>query len=228
MAIGVFDSGVGGLTVHHRLVERFPDRRLHLPGRPGQHALRRAARRGDRRPDPRRLRAAVRRGLRPGGPGLQHRRRRSRCAGCSRPGCPATGASSAGRSTCWASSCRPSRRPPACPGSTRPSGAATRSRSSTSWASSRRPATAASRVYEIEIDKRRQDVAVFSEPCPELARDDRGRRAARRSWPPAIEGHVAGAHHAASAARRTGRSSAAPTTRSSPTCSAPPCRPARR
>jgi glutamate racemase len=31
------------------------------------------------------------------------------------------------------------------------------------------PATAASRVYEIEIDKRRQDVAVFSEPCPQLA-----------------------------------------------------------
>jgi len=30
-------------------------------------------------------------------------------------------------------------------------------------------ATARSRVYEIEIDKRRQDVAVFSEPCPELA-----------------------------------------------------------
>jgi glutamate racemase len=32
------------------------------------------------------------------------------------------------------------------------------------------PATANSRVYEIEVDKRRQDVAVFSEPCPELAR----------------------------------------------------------
>jgi glutamate racemase len=31
------------------------------------------------------------------------------------------------------------------------------------------PGTAASRVYEIEIDKRRQDVAVFSEPCPRLA-----------------------------------------------------------
>ncbi len=31
------------------------------------------------------------------------------------------------------------------------------------------PATAASRVYEIEIDKRRQDVAVFSQPCEELA-----------------------------------------------------------
>jgi glutamate racemase len=32
------------------------------------------------------------------------------------------------------------------------------------------PATVDSRVYEIEIDKRRQDVAVFSEPCPSLAR----------------------------------------------------------
>ncbi|MBS0362590.1 MAG: aspartate/glutamate racemase family protein, partial [Proteobacteria bacterium] len=31
------------------------------------------------------------------------------------------------------------------------------------------PATTNSRVYEIEIDKRRQDVAVFSEACPELA-----------------------------------------------------------
>jgi glutamate racemase len=32
------------------------------------------------------------------------------------------------------------------------------------------PATANSRVYEIEIDKRRDDVAVFSQPCPDLAR----------------------------------------------------------
>ena len=32
------------------------------------------------------------------------------------------------------------------------------------------PGTARSRVYEIEIDKRRQDIAVFSEPCPNLAR----------------------------------------------------------
>ena len=30
-------------------------------------------------------------------------------------------------------------------------------------------ATAISRVYEIEIDKRREDIAVFSEPCPGLA-----------------------------------------------------------
>ena len=29
-------------------------------------------------------------------------------------------------------------------------------------------ATAKSRVYEIEIDKRRQDIAVFTEPCPDL------------------------------------------------------------
>jgi glutamate racemase len=33
------------------------------------------------------------------------------------------------------------------------------------------PATAASRVYEIEIHKRSGEVAVFSEPCPTLARD---------------------------------------------------------
>ncbi len=33
------------------------------------------------------------------------------------------------------------------------------------------PATTASRVYEIEIDKRRGDVAVFSQPCEHLARD---------------------------------------------------------
>ncbi len=32
------------------------------------------------------------------------------------------------------------------------------------------PATTSSRVYEIEIDKRRPDLAVFSEPCPNLAR----------------------------------------------------------
>jgi glutamate racemase len=30
------------------------------------------------------------------------------------------------------------------------------------------PATGRSRVYEIEIDKRREDIAVFSQPCPDL------------------------------------------------------------
>lgn len=52
------------------------------------------------------------------------------------------------------------------------------------------PATAKSRVYEIEIDKRRQDVAVFSEPCPELARMiEAGAPSADLSQ--AIEAHVA-------------------------------------
>ncbi len=60
------------------------------------------------------------------------------------------------------------------------------------------PGTAASRVYEIEIDKRRGDVAVFCEPCPELARmiEAGADEAALRS---AIAGH------AAALARRIGR-----------------------
>jgi len=60
------------------------------------------------------------------------------------------------------------------------------------------PGTAASRVYEIEIDKRRQDVAAFSEPCPELARlIERG----------AGRGELAGviAQHAEALTRRIGR-----------------------
>jgi glutamate racemase len=52
------------------------------------------------------------------------------------------------------------------------------------------PATAASRVYEIEIDKRRQDVAVFSEPCPELARMIEA-GAPREDLAKVVEGHVA-------------------------------------
>jgi glutamate racemase len=51
------------------------------------------------------------------------------------------------------------------------------------------PATAASRVYEIEIDKRRQDVAVFSEPCPELARMIEA-GAASADLAPVVAGHV--------------------------------------
>jgi glutamate racemase len=52
------------------------------------------------------------------------------------------------------------------------------------------PATAASRVYEIEIDKRRQDVAVFAEPCPDLARQiETG--ASEDELRGAIEAHVA-------------------------------------
>jgi glutamate racemase len=60
------------------------------------------------------------------------------------------------------------------------------------------PATAASRVYEIEIDKRRQDVAVFSQPCPELAGlIEAG--APREALAAAIAGHVK------AIARRIGR-----------------------
>lgn len=51
------------------------------------------------------------------------------------------------------------------------------------------PATAASRVYEIEIDKRREDVAVFSQPCPELApMIEQG--APREDLAAAVAGHV--------------------------------------
>ncbi|MGI8840161.1 MAG: glutamate racemase [Caulobacteraceae bacterium] len=52
------------------------------------------------------------------------------------------------------------------------------------------PATAASRVYEIEIDKRSGEVAVFSEACPTLARDIEA-GASEAEIAAAIEAHVA-------------------------------------
>jgi len=52
------------------------------------------------------------------------------------------------------------------------------------------PATARSRVFEIEIDKRKQDLAVFSEPCPNLARMiEEGAGAVELATE--VEGHVA-------------------------------------
>ena len=61
------------------------------------------------------------------------------------------------------------------------------------------PATVASRVYEIEIDKRSGDVAVFSEACPTLARQiEAGADAA--ALRAAVDGHVA------ALTRRIGRS----------------------
>lgn len=51
-------------------------------------------------------------------------------------------------------------------------------------------ATARSRVYEIEIDKRREDIAVFSQPCPELVPLIEG-NASDAEIRPVIEGHVA-------------------------------------
>jgi glutamate racemase len=61
------------------------------------------------------------------------------------------------------------------------------------------PATAASRVYEIEIDKRRQDVAVFSEACPELAREIES-----NAPEPVLRGAIE--DHVAALTRRIGRS----------------------
>jgi glutamate racemase len=50
-------------------------------------------------------------------------------------------------------------------------------------------ATARSRVYEIEIDKRRQDIAVFAQPCPDLVPMIEG-GAGAVELATAIEGHV--------------------------------------
>ncbi len=50
-------------------------------------------------------------------------------------------------------------------------------------------ATAASRVYEIEIDKRRQDVAAFCEPCPNLVHMIEA-GAAREELRAVVEAHV--------------------------------------
>ncbi|MBW8733321.1 MAG: aspartate/glutamate racemase family protein, partial [Asticcacaulis sp.] len=50
-------------------------------------------------------------------------------------------------------------------------------------------ATAGSRVYEIEIDKRRQDLAVFTEPCSGLA-DMIEQGADREALKAKIDGHV--------------------------------------
>jgi glutamate racemase len=169
MAIGVFDSGVGGLTVHHRLVERFPAAdfiyladQANAPygGRPGEEIV-----------------ALTR-------------------AGCERlfaQGCDVvvlacnTAAAVALRrlQQTWLPGYRRELgRPVNVLGIIVPTIEAA---TGLPWEheAERRgdkvekldvlgvfctPATAASRVYEIEIDKRRQDVAVFSEPCPELAR----------------------------------------------------------
>jgi glutamate racemase len=169
MAIGVFDSGVGGLTVHHRLVERFPAAdflyladQANAPygGRPGEEIVRLTR------------------------------------AGCERlfeAGCDLvvlacnTAASVALRrlQQTWLPGYRRELgRPVNVLGIIVPTIEAA---TGLPWEheAERRgdkvekldvlgvfstPATAGSRVYEIEIDKRRQDVAVFSEPCPDLAR----------------------------------------------------------
>ena len=169
MAIGVFDSGVGGLTVHHRLVERFPRAdfvyladQANAPygGRPGEEIVNLTR------------------------------------AGCERlfgAGCDLvvlacnTAAAVALRrlQQTWLPGYRRELgRPVNVLGIIVPTIEAA---TGLPWEheAERRgekvekldvlgvfctPATARTRVYEIEIDKRRQDVAVFAEPCPDLAR----------------------------------------------------------
>jgi glutamate racemase len=188
MAIGVFDSGIGGLTVHHRLVERFPQAdfvyladQANAPygGRPGEEIV-----------------ALTR-------------------AGCERlfsEGCDVvvlacnTAASVALRrlQQTWLPGYRKTLgRPVNVLGIVVPTIEAA---TGLPWEheAERRgdkvekldivgvfstPATAGSRVYEIEVDKRRQDVAVFSEPCPELARMIEA-GAPRDELKRVIDGHV--------------------------------------
>jgi glutamate racemase len=169
MAIGVFDSGVGGLTVHHRLVERFPTAdfvyladQANAPygGRPGEEIVR-----------------LTRAGC-----------ERLFAAGCDLVvlACNTAAAVALRRlqQTWLPGHRRELGRPVNVLGIIVPTIEAA---TGLPWEheAERRgekvekldvlgvfctPATANSRVYEIEIDKRRQDVAVFSEPCPELAR----------------------------------------------------------
>jgi glutamate racemase len=197
MAIGVFDSGVGGLTVHHRLVERFPQADfLYLADQ-----------------------ADAPYGGRPGEEIVELTR-----AGCARlfdAGCSLvvlacnTAASVALRrlqQTWLPAHRRALGRPVNVLGIVVPTIEAA---TGLPWEheAERRgekvekldvlgvfstPATAASRVYEIEIDKRRQDVAVFSQPCPELARMIEA-GAPRAELASVIEGHVQ------ALARRIGR-----------------------
>jgi glutamate racemase len=188
MAIGVFDSGVGGLTVHHALVDRFPEAdfiyladQANAPygGRPGEEIV-----------------TLTR-------------------AGCERlfaEGCDLvvlacnTAASVALRrlQQTWLPGYRRALgRPVNVLGIVVPTIEAA---TGLPWEHEAQdlgekiekvevlgifstPATANSRVYEIEVDKRRSDVAVFSEPCPELARMIEA-GAPRAELKAVIEGHV--------------------------------------
>src|SRR6478609_2903387 len=169
MAIGVFDSGVGGLTVHHRLVERFPDAdfiyladQANAPygGRPGEEivALTKAGsiRLFDEGCDLVVLACntaasvALRRLQQTWLPG--YRRELGRPVNVLGIVVPTIEAATG---LPWEHEAQ--RR-----------GDKVEKLDILGVFST--PATAASRVYEIEVDKRRQDVAVFSEPCPTLAR----------------------------------------------------------
>jgi glutamate racemase len=188
MAIGVFDSGVGGLSVHRALVERFPTADLiyladqaHAPygGLPGERIVE-LTRRGCERlfeagADLVVLGCntasaiALRRLQQTWLPGFQQGRRRpSNILGIIVPTIEAaTGLP-------WAQA---------------PDLLPEKAEALEVLGIFSTPGTARSRVYEIEIDKRRGDLAVFTEPCPDLAQliED---GAERRVLAPIIEGHV--------------------------------------
>ncbi|MBJ7410048.1 MAG: aspartate/glutamate racemase family protein [Phenylobacterium sp.] len=188
MSIGVFDSGVGGLTVHHRLVERFPEAdfiyladQANAPygGRPGEEIVELT---------------------------------RAGCVRLFEEGCDLvvlacnTAASVALRrlQQTWLPGYRRDvGRPVNVLGIVVPTIEAATGlpwEHEAQWREEKAekleilgvfstPATTRSRVYEIEIDKRRQDVAVFSEPCPELARMIEA-NAPRDELAATIQGHV--------------------------------------
>jgi glutamate racemase len=192
MAIGVFDSGVGGLTVHHALVDRLPHAdfiylsdQAHVPygGRPGEEIveLTRAGcvRLFDLGCDLVVLACntasaiALRRLQQTWLP--TYRRERDRAVNVLGIIVPTIEAATGLPWTHQAD--RPSRR----------DGEKVEQLDVLGVFST--PGTAASRVYEIEIDKRRPDVAVFSEPCPHLARMIEA-GAARRELRTAVEAHA--------------------------------------
>jgi glutamate racemase len=188
MAIGVFDSGVGGLSVHRALVERFPTADLiyladqaHAPygGLPGERIVE-LTRRGCER-------------LFEAGADLV-------VLGCN----TASAIALRRLQQTWLPSFQAARgRPVNVLGIIVPTIEAA---TGMPWVQDPKrlpekaealevlgvfstPGTTRSRVYEIEIDKRRGDLAVFSEPCPELARliED---GADRLTLAPLIEGHI--------------------------------------
>ncbi|MDB5459970.1 MAG: Glutamate racemase [Caulobacteraceae bacterium] len=197
MAIGVFDSGVGGLSVHRALVGRFPTADLiyladqaHAPygGLPGERIVE-LTRRGCER-------------LFEAGADLV-------VLGCN----TASAIALRRLQQTWLPGLRQARGRPAnvlgiivptieaatgLPWTPEPERLPEKAEALEVLGVFSTPGTTLSRVYEIEIDKRRGDLAVFSEPCPELARliED---GADRRVLAPIIEGHVE------ALARRIGR-----------------------
>ena len=201
MAIGVFDSGVGGLSVHRALVERFPTADLiylsdqaNMPygGKPGEEIV-----------------ALTRAGC-----------ERLFAEGCDLVilGCNTASAIALRRlQQTWIPGCRQKLgRSVNVLGIIVPT---IESATGLPWSHEAEPralndgekaeqlevlgvfstpATAASRVYEIEIDKRRPDLAVFSEPCPHLAR-----MIEAGADPGALKAQIEG--HVAALSRRIGR-----------------------